>query len=321
MPQKPARVTHGRGARHVESCDMRGDAIQRYHRGMARRSDGRRRRIVDDAVGVDGACTAVVPVLRRNPNRQKAAFAALSLVVFALQFVPFNIVVPAYLVLILAAKVTAEVSLERFLIGATTDSLVVVSIRKFSRRPGGVIEEFPFPADIQLDSKLLSYKVKIDGVTYEAQGHTYPEWLELIEKTGMAALAEGTTPLQFPPRTLDTTTRIAVPVLVALMYTVLIVTNPPWMETIDRAWFVNPATVLAMLGWLTSAVTAAAGWKEGLLVGLGATALGLIAMWGDTLHGYVSFSTPFYAEQVAAIVAFGIGGGPIDELAGRVRAQ
>jgi len=113
-------------------------------------------------------------------------------------------------------------------------------------------------------------------------------------------------PVRVPVRTLDTPTRITVPVLTVLIYTVLIVTSPPWMETIDRAWFVDPATGLAIAGWLAAGVTAAAGWKQGLLVGLVATAFGLLAMWGDTLHGYVSFSTPFYDGQVAAIVGYGV---------------
>lgn len=89
------------------------------------------------------------------------------------------------------------------------------------------------------------------------------------------------------------------------MYAVLIITNPPWMENIDRAWFVQPATGVAMIGWLASAVISAAGWKEGLLVGVGATVFAIIAWWGDTLHGYVSFTTPFYATQIAVIVAYG----------------
>jgi len=268
--------------------------------------DGRRRQAVDRAVGIDGACTAAIPAQRRrSPRLQVALFATFILIMFALDFAPSNIVVPAYFVLLAAAIVVGRVSVEHFLIGAIPDGLVVVGLKGFRQQPTGVVKELSLPVDIHLESKFALYKITIDGVIYDAAGRTYPEWLEMIEKTGTTTSPQGPRPVRFPPRTLDTATRIAVPVLVVLMYTVLIVTNPPWMETIDRAWFVDPATAMAMLGWLASGVAVAVGWKEGLLVGIGATAFGLLAMWGDTLHGYVSFGTPFYATQVAAIVVYG----------------
>ncbi len=265
--------------------------------------DVRRRKAVDRVVGTDGVCTAAIPVIRGRPTPLQITL--FIMVMVALEYTPLPVWIIGDLVLLPAALVIGEVKIDHFLVGSLPDRLVVARLARFSRRPSGIAAEVALPADIRLESRFTTYDVTIDGVTYKAAGRTYPDWLAIIEMTGLAMSSPVPRPRAHRPRTLDVATRISAPILMVSMYAVLIITNPPWMENIDRAWFVQPATGVAMIGWLASAVISAAGWKEGLLVGVGATVFAIIAWWGDTLHGYVSFTTPFYATQIAVIVAYG----------------
>jgi len=112
-----------------------------------------------------------------------ALFIPFGLTFVVLEFAPSNNVSFAvFLTVFVVAIVVGEVSSDHFLIGAVPDAFVVLGLRYFSRNPNGVVKKLPLPVDIDLESKFASYKITIEGVIYEANGRTYPEWLKMIEK-------------------------------------------------------------------------------------------------------------------------------------------
>jgi len=89
---------------------------------------------------------------------------------------------------------------------------------------------------------------------------------------------------------------------VAMFVTVLVV-QEAWVEELERPFWVNLATGVAVLGWIGAGVMALVGLPSARLLLPIASLFGLLAQWGDTLGGEVGFDLGFYRTQGIAIAA------------------
>jgi len=115
------------------------------------------------------------------------------LIIAVMEFMTFtNIVLVTVVefVTLAAAVALGEIIVDRFLIGLVPDGVVVISLESFTRRPMNVIKDLRWPVDIDVESRFTTYRISLDGSTYEAGGRSYPEWLTLIQKLEWTPVGE-----------------------------------------------------------------------------------------------------------------------------------
>ena len=109
--------------------------------------------------------------------------------------------------------------------------------------------------------------------------------------------------LALSERSLQTYVRFVAPVLTAAMFAVLLISQQPWVEFLERPRWVDAATGIAVIGWIIGAVVVALGFPKAPWILVLASVSGLIAQWGDTLGGEVGFDMTFYLVQGLAIAS------------------
>ena len=114
-------------------------------------------------------------------------------------------------------------------------------------------------------------------------------------------------PEQWPDREKVETTMLQPWVAIALvistvvMFVTVLVVQEAWVEELERPLWVNLATGGAVIGWMGGVFMALLGAPPARLVLPLASLSGLLAQWGDTLGGEVSFDLGFYRTQGIAI--------------------